>query len=630
MSKIKAKENVLPPDDKKISMTGLDKRLPPTPSDSPCPLPEKFTKLTLPDMTHQGSPISYEARQLPPHPEVNTADDSMTIKPKPENSMKREPLLPPILTSARPPSKLPLSSASPNFDFITKLPTPIVGTPSSTFPQFQASPPRYGNEELDIRKRSQQHQHQHHQAQGLGQAPFKPNRVISEYRPSLVADTSAYKLQQVIGDHKSNTGRATAGKRFISNPHTDDIVKSEGLKGEAKTDQGEAKEAQQSELNASAIQQAGPLYTGFIHNQISYKYIRQIGTGLFSKVILAENVDTKEPIAIKIIEVPHRNKDEVKNFKSFIERELRILFQLHHPNIISLIDYNVNLKIDLTSNNEIDEEEIDMNATSAGEEINDEEFSSISDLNNKQFMFLKYCKGGNLFEFLLKYYADNQLKLQFWKVIEKIVIELLAAVGYLHLRNVIHRDIKLENILLNYDATELLGESGCKFDEELICLADFGLSKKVLLPDELLETRCGSEDYISPELLMGLHYNGQLTDSWSIGVVVYALLENRLPFDLPPISANSGAAGNGASGVSPSVLKRQRNRNRTPHRIAMIDWGWFKVLDLLSEPNLDAESKEIIKRLQSLVDVLLVRKQNRMKALEVRASDDFAWVRDDK
>lgn len=445
-----------------------------------------------------------------------------------------------------------------------------------------------------------------------------------------MADTSAYKLQQVIGNLKTPTGEPITGKRFISNPYANELLKGDALKGEVKSSESGAEVKQQGydlEKNSTSSLPTDPIYSGFLHPQNLYSYVRQIGTGLFSKVILAENIDSREPIAIKIIEVPHRNKDELKNFKSFIERELKILFQLNHPNIISLIDYNVNLKLDLNANK--DEEEIDVGANGNldGGEISDEEFASVTDLNNKQLMLLKYCKGGNLFEFVLKNYTDNYTEVQFWRALEKIVMELLEAVGYLHLRNVIHRDIKLENILLNYEAKELL-DRDANFKDTLICLADFGLSKKVSLPDELLVTRCGSEDYISPELLMGLSYNGQLTDSWSIGVVVYALLENRLPFDLPPIGASKAAAatGNATSGVSPSVLKRQRNKNRTPHRIAMIDWGWFKALDLLDDQKLDEESKAIIKRLQSLVEALLIRKQNRMKVLDILSSEDFAWV----
>ena len=73
-----------------------------------------------------------------------------------------------------------------------------------------------------------------------------------------------------------------------------------------------------------------------------------------------------------------------------------------------------------------------------------------------------------------------------------------------------------------------------------------------------MSTRCGSQDYIAPEILMGLKYNGKLTDTWSIGVIIYSILENRLPFDIPPPSStthyNSSTSPNRGS---PTVIKKK-------------------------------------------------------------------------
>lgn len=70
-------------------------------------------------------------------------------------------------------------------------------------------------------------------------------------------------------------------------------------------------------------------------------------------------------------------------------------------------------------------------------------------------------------------------------------------------------------------------------DRAVVILTDMGLSRRIPEPPEspLLTTRCGSEDYAAPEILMGQPYDGHQTDAWALGVVLYALMEGRLPFD---------------------------------------------------------------------------------------------------
>lgn len=77
--------------------------------------------------------------------------------------------------------------------------------------------------------------------------------------------------------------------------------------------------------------------------------------------------------------------------------------------------------------------------------------------------------------------------------------------------------------------------------------------------DERLETRCGSDDYAAPELIMGQPYDGRATDAWSLGVLLYALLESRLPFD-----------------PNPGMSDAHRMRSRTSHRIARVEWRWIR------------------------------------------------------
>lgn len=91
----------------------------------------------------------------------------------------------------------------------------------------------------------------------------------------------------------------------------------------------------------------------------------------------------------------------------------------------------------------------------------------------------------------------------------------------------------------------------------IITLTDMGLSRHVA-DDEKLTTRCGSDDYAAPEVILGQPYDGRAIDAWSLGVLLYALLENRLPFD-----------------AHPNMSEAQRSRSRTSHRIARIEWAWI-------------------------------------------------------
>jgi protein-serine/threonine kinase len=71
-----------------------------------------------------------------------------------------------------------------------------------------------------------------------------------------------------------------------------------------------------------------------------------------------------------------------------------------------------------------------------------------------------------------------------------------------------------------------------------------------------LTTRCGSTDYAAPEIMLGQPYDGRKTDAWALGVILYCLLESRLPFDPPPEARRAG---------------------KVAHRIAMGQWKWYRL-----------------------------------------------------
>jgi serine/threonine protein kinase len=119
--------------------------------------------------------------------------------------------------------------------------------------------------------------------------------------------------------------------------------------------------------------------------------------------------------------------------------------------------------------------------------------------------------GDELYNYLLKNGALPVEKVQ------KIFTQLVGAVSYVHNLSCVHRDLKLENILLD--------------KHENVKLCDFGFTREYEGKASYLQTFCGTVCYSAPEMLKGEKYAGEKVDVWSLGVILYALLCGELPFD---------------------------------------------------------------------------------------------------
>ncbi|KAI4653872.1 hypothetical protein J4E93_001640 [Alternaria ventricosa] len=298
-----------------------------------------------------------------------------------------------------------------------------------------------------------------------------------------------------------------------------------------------------------------------------WRPVRQLGQGTFSKVYLAtcektkakdpldENVlDPRKLVAIKVVEHGPAGGADEERVELSLKREVEMLRSVSHPSLVHLQAFDHD--------------------------------------DAQALIVLTYCPGGDLFDVA----SDHRDKLTL-DIVHRVFAEMVSAVRYLHTQLIVHRDIKLENVLLNIPVSTvpLLKNPQCH-PHAIATLTDLGLSRRIPAPPEspLLTTRCGSEDYAAPEILLGQPYDGRSTDAWALGVLLYALMEGRLPFDPPPGKAAS--------------------RSRAAHRIARCDWSWVKFGD--EDGEWDAEKGNEWAGARECVEGLLKKASRGRKSLE--------------
>ena len=209
-----------------------------------------------------------------------------------------------------------------------------------------------------------------------------------------------------------------------------------------------------------------------------YLYGRLIGQGAFGKVNLGLNVLTGRVVAIKSFNKKSKNYNEDNRNKILYETNL--MKRLNHPSIVRILE--------------------------------------TFETPDYMLIIMEYINGGNLYSFVKKRrkLTEKTAKFLFWQIIQGI--------KYMHSVGIVHRDIKLENILIDLNNN--------------VKICDFGIGK--ILPNNnikeyTLHEQCGTPMYIAPEILLSTHDKGYKpfpVDMWSSGIALYIMLSGTLPFPL--------------------------------------------------------------------------------------------------
>jgi len=208
-----------------------------------------------------------------------------------------------------------------------------------------------------------------------------------------------------------------------------------------------------------------------------YTLGKLLGEGSYAKVYLAEFAESKsegkkQKLACKLINAGTAPKDFLKKF---FPREVDIMSRVNHPYLVRV--------------------------------------HSILQRRQKYFLFMQYAENGDLLDFIRTNGAVVERQARVW------FSQIIRGVKYMHDKNISHRDLKCENILLTAAYN--------------VKISDFGFARYYYSGDgnPKSETFCGSVSYAPPEIIRGSAYDPMLSDIWSMAIILFIMLNKSMPFD---------------------------------------------------------------------------------------------------
>ena len=227
-----------------------------------------------------------------------------------------------------------------------------------------------------------------------------------------------------------------------------------------------------------------------------YTLIKLIGKGSFGETYLTQKTNTSYLIATKVI---NKKKMEASSTKKYLENEINILKELEHPNIVK--------------------------------------FYELFQTNSNYYIMMEYCNGGELSK-CLKLYKSVYKETFNIEIVQYLMRQIIDAFCYIHSKKIIHRDVKLDNILLSFDNGN--DKTNLNMMAGKIKIIDFGLATKLSYTN-LTYTALGSPVNMEPLILKKfikaggynelLGYN-EKADIWSLGTIFYELLTGELLFQV--------------------------------------------------------------------------------------------------
>lgn len=281
-----------------------------------------------------------------------------------------------------------------------------------------------------------------------------------------------------------------------------------------------------------------------------YQQVSLLGEGNFAKVYLARHADSKEEVAIKVMD-----KEKLIKLGAVhqIKREIAVMRRLRHPNIVQL--------------------------------------HKVMACKSRIFVVMEYVRGGPLYRHIP---VNGGMKEE---EARRVFQQLVSALTFCHAQGVYHRDIKPDNLLVD--------------ERGNLKVADFGLSAHAdtARREALLHTVCGTPLYVSPEVFTRRGYDGAKADAWSCGIVLFVLAAGRKPFRDDDFNTLYRTICRGdyrcPRTFSPELVRivRRLLQPNPAHRITLLqimETDWFK--KGFKEISFYIDSKDCVRRLDGPED----------------------------